>query len=595
MIKRVLLISFIAVGALFILWGVTSTSAQGDDEREYVGARECSSCHRDLARSHEESPHALALIGDRSTELWLADFEAGEDVRTVALPGESEARAFDEDDIAYAMGSGRYVQRYVSEVDRGEYVVLPAQWNTITGEWQPYGPVENFPDDPAYDFGFSCGACHTTAYEARRVRWEDDGVQCEACHGPGSVHVEEAEDAGNSPSDRELEDVREAIVLSPDPQICGQCHSRGVEPEDMHPFPVEYLPGGDLLDEDVFQIFPPEDETYWWATGHGAMPNMQFNEWVYSGHANSLAAVQESDGAVDECLQCHSADYRFTAELITLHDEGDREGDPPELPTLETAQFGISCVTCHNPHAEDAVAYLEVDSYTQCVECHSDPDPSDGIHEPVQQMFEGVALVEGVTAVASAHFTAEDGPECSTCHMPRVPADSTTRSSHSLDPITPGEAIEGLQDTCSTCHGEEIEAAGLQGFLDDVQGLTASRLENIHNTLSGDEAEWVNQAVMFVERDGSLGVHNFSYTNRLLSAVETELDIALVEIAQDQPSAEDVIDEIEEDVEETPADEDVEDEGVANTAYVIMGLALLLVLGAAYMFFFRKTGEENHA
>ncbi len=592
--KLFVLMGFIVIGFVIIVASSSHIYAQGGDDKEFVGSRECTSCHRDIGRTHEESPHTLALTSDRDDDYWIADFEAGSEIRNVVF-SDSEERAFEKDDIVYALGMGRYVQRYLYELDRDEYVVFPAEWNVLTEEWQPYGPVENWPDDPAYNFGTSCAGCHTTGLEVRRTRWEDDGVQCEACHGPGSVHVDEAEDAGNSPSDRELGDIRGAIVLSPSAQVCGQCHNQGSTPDGDYKFPTDYVVGsGNLLDEDVYALVSLDSDVHWWSTGHASATNMQYNEWLNSAHSTALDSMRESEYASDECLQCHSEDYRFTEAQIALIDDGEREGDPPETLTLETASMSVTCVTCHNPHTEpgEAEFFLRTDTYSMCTECHSDNDVSNGLHHPVQQMFEGQTVVAEVEGVPSTHFIEDEGPQCVTCHMPRIPMNGIEMASHKLNPIHPGESanIEGLDDTCSRCHGNDVEPDGLQAFIDQTQDSTKTRYDAIQAALSGDEAEWVDQTLAFVAGDGSWGVHNYAYTDELLDAVEVELGLAepVVFDPNAMPTSEVIVDS---NISEA-AESEFTDTSASPQGMVIMAISLIVLAGAAYLFFVRQEAND---
>jgi hypothetical protein len=286
----------LACGITLLFGGIPRVSAQDVDleDAEYVGAEECGDCHRDLSRPHGETAHALTLQDvSRDQDLILGDFEQGEDVRMVQFPGDDELRPFEADDIAYTVGSGRNVQRYLYEVERSEFMVLPVQWNVKAQAWEAYTLADDWPDD-AYAFGPNCAGCHTTGIDTRRFRWEDDGVQCESCHGPGSLHIEAVDD------DEDPEVIHASIVLSPDPQICGQCHSQGSEPEDNLPFPAEYRPGqADLMDEDVFTLVPPDDSAHWYASGHASQKYMQFNEWLISAHATALSTMRESEFADD--------------------------------------------------------------------------------------------------------------------------------------------------------------------------------------------------------------------------------------------------------------------------------------------------------
>lgn len=254
----------LAIGVA-LLFRVESLHAQEVDfgDAEYIGGRECRSCHRDQ-RDHDETPHALTLQDvedEEDKELILGDFSQGEDLRLVQFPDEAEPRPITAEDIVFTMGSGRHIQRYLYEVDRREHLVLPVQWNVLEQTWEPYTAAETWPD-PAYAWEQNCAGCHTTGLDTEDFRWDDEGVQCEACHGPGSTHADAADEAGGSPSEEELQQVRSHISLSPDPQVCGQCHSQGTESEDNLPYPKHYLPSRTLIDDTVFNLVLPDDEAH---------------------------------------------------------------------------------------------------------------------------------------------------------------------------------------------------------------------------------------------------------------------------------------------------------------------------------------------
>lgn len=536
--RKIIYLGLVIGGFALVILAINppQTTAQ-DDEAEYVGTRECASCHRDVFRLHDQTPHDLALVDVADDkEPILADFSTGEDIRTIQFPNEANPRPLTADDIIYVMGKGRYVQRYVYDFD-GSYRVLPVEWNTVQQEWLPYELSEgDWLTDPAYDWGANCAACHTTAYNPQRISWEEDGVQCETCHGPGSLHVDAADEADISPTDEEARLIHETIVLSPDSQICGQCHSQGRS--EAHPFPAAYIPGMNLLDPSVFTLVDTNAEGFWWTAVHGQQSNMQFNEWSLSAHANTpTTTLANVEGATDECLSCHSADYGWNAYLVSLHESDNRSGELPEAVTLTTAQYGVTCTSCHELHAEEPRDFLlENDTYTTCVMCHTDPDSADGLHHPNQQMFEGTTLIPEVSGVPSAHFSGEAGPDCVTCHMPRMPIGSFSLSSHALQIVSPSAAIESgvLTDTCSTCHEEQASAVALQQLIDDTQNGTRARWEAAMAALTGNEPAWVKLALDFIAGDGSLGIHNYAYTDALLDAIEAELDLN----AEDNTNAE---------------------------------------------------------
>ncbi len=532
----------IFLGVCLILLGAAlginpqRAAAQGDDTpAEYVGAKACAGCHRDLSKAHATSRHNLTLQDVRKNKDAIqADFGSGDKERTVTLPGESAPRPFKQDDIAYVIGSGRYVERFLYRVDQGKYAVLPAQWNVEKKAWEPYvrgGGTSKWPDDPAYDFTTNCAGCHTTGLDVENSKWQDAGVECEACHGPGSRHVDLASNLSDKPSAEDLTALRGAIVMTPDAQVCGQCHSQGTEPTQKLPFPLNYKPGQNLLDGKVFTLVAPDSKDHWWAGSHAKQMNMQFNEWLQSTHSKSLTTLKGSDKADDSCLKCHSADVALVDAELAAQKAGNWLGDPPAPATLKTAQYSVSCVSCHNPHGDAKIDFsLVKDSYSLCTSCHTGTTYTSSLHHPVQEMFEGKQIINEVQAMPSKHFTSEAGPRCVTCHMPSVPVDGSTRASHDMKPLLPGINIEGLVDSCTKCH-TDTSADAMLTFVTDAQKDTKDRLTAAKAALKSDTPDWVKTTLDFIEGDGSLGIHNQRYTAALLTAVERQLGLAKIERA----------------------------------------------------------------
>ncbi len=494
------------------------------DAANYVGSTECRSCHRSVASEHADTRHALTLQDGKPKNI-LGDFDQGEDVRQVQFPGEDAPRAFTAEDIAYVVGSGRYVQRYLYKADRNEYMVLPAEWNVTEQKWEPYTLATDWPD-PAYDWNQKCAGCHTTGLDPDRGRWKDDGVQCEDCHGPGSIHVDTAKEVGRNPTDAEIEQIRSTIVVSSDAQVCGQCHSQGTDPQTERPFTVNYRPGDDLAQS--FTLSEPDDSAHWRSSGHAASQNMQYNEWLRSGHSRSLQSLEASSYADDTCLECHSADYQLTEQLQTEQAAGDRAGEAPASVTLATAQNGVTCTSCHTMHGDTGQDFqLSQEPYQLCVSCHAD-DRLQQVHNPVKAMFEGEQVIDQLAGVPSKHFT--EGAVCTDCHMPLTVEAGTTwySGSHTMTPVFPGQATGDQPNSCTGCH-TDLSREYMQHFVEEIQSGILKRLTDAQaavETSTGDIPSWVTDALAFVSKDGSLGVHNFSYASKLLDAASLELGIS---------------------------------------------------------------------
>ena len=554
----------------------------------------------------------------------LGDFDTGEDDRQVQFPGEDAPRAITADDIAYVIGSGRYAQRYLYEVDRNEYMVLPVEWNVVANKWQPYVLAEEWPSE-AYDWAQNCAYCHTTGFDVERGRWQDDGVQCESCHGPASSHIELAQDAGRRPSEEELTAVRAAIYRSPDPQTCGQCHSRGSSP-DGHPYPVGYTPGASL--SDFFTLVPNDAADHWWLAGHASQPNMQYNEWLESTHATSVEDMRGSDYAEDSCLACHSEDARMTTRLTGLVESEERDAPAPEAVTVASAQWGVTCTTCHQPHTDSEEPLdLVMEPNALCASCHTNPPDSTGVHHPVTEMFEGVTLVPGVEGVPGVHFSEEDGPRCLTCHMQSVPvsmssaateahleaeagrkcsschnggipAGAASHAAHSFQPVLPGES-QTLPSACEGCHNN-LTTNDLSLLVSDTQAAVKARLEAARAQLasltvpadgSEDAARYQQMvtALDFVANDGSFGIHNYRYTDALLKAAESDLSAlgGVTASATPAPSATPPGGIVTISA-ETPAQ--TVDNGARPVTFVVIGFVIAVLLIAAFAFFRKSDG-----
>jgi hypothetical protein len=522
------------LGALLLLFGIVlliepnRVEAQ-EEAKEYYGVSECRSCHGSLGRSHRKTPHGLTFMEISEDEadqaLIVADFSSGDELRTVQFPDESTPRPFTTQDIAYTLGSGRYLQAYVDKAGDGSYRVLPAQWNVIENAWQALPLADAWPD-AAYDFVDNCAYCHVTGLDLEAAKWQDDGVQCEACHGPGSVHVELMDEIDfETPEEREA--LNASINIAVDSQVCGQCHSRGTAPDGSHPYPLGYLPGADL--ESTFSLVSPDNTDFWYASDHASMPTMQYNEWLQSGHAQAYNDAASSEYFALECLICHGESYR---RAVNLRQNSDQDPDILPIPDVEAERLpvGVTCASCHYPHLEqpeEGEPPLDTAriNYELCTSCHHSSSNVSVRHHPVQEIFEGQPVIAEIEAVAGIHFTEAEGPQCNTCHVPQVPVENATRFSHSLKPILPEFAIDSpLQDSCTQCH-DNVDSQSMQKLVDSVQENIRTRYETARAALNDAVPGWAKQTLDVIDGDGSWGIHNFAYTNQMLIAVEQELGL----------------------------------------------------------------------
>ncbi|MCX6052384.1 MAG: multiheme c-type cytochrome [Campylobacterales bacterium] len=396
----------------------------------YIGSENCQSCHQVQYDSWKNNTlHPKIFLPVTSASQILGDFDQNNSLVT-----------FKKEEITYIVGS-KWEQVYMRIID-GEYYPFTAKWMVTTQKWVPY-KVYDWKEEPA---STKCNGCHTTGYDAKTYEFKEFSVSCEACHGAGSLHVKHQKMVANTECAvcHKKPHVGEAdIVVSTKATVCGQCHSRGESvSKNVHGettlfnFPLEYKPGEDIKDTFVQSALMNDKKGQnWWGNGTSKNRHQEFADFSFSKHSKSLDDLRQKENPHggkknDDCLKCHSQDYRSA-----------KEG---QKPTLKTAEYGITCVTCHEPHGIDKNIKGNVGAY-KCGECHANINAIT-IHSSEKPVIHFPCPVDKVT--------------CADCHMPKIVetgGDFTIRS-HAFQIIPPSASIKyKMPNSCQNngCHADK--------------------------------------------------------------------------------------------------------------------------------------------
>lgn len=207
-VKRLMFLSlFLVVPILLFAGGTTEKPMTGTDgamEKEdipelvfgadYVKSETCGGCHEEIYDTFMKSGHPWKL--NKVVNGQPPDYPYTE------VPNPPEGYTWD--DITYVIGGYNWKARFIGKdgfIITGEEgdTEFKGQYNFANphvgndAHWGKYHPGEERP--------YNCGTCHTTGYSNWPAdshqdglpgligTWEEPGVQCEACHGPGSLHV----------------------------------------------------------------------------------------------------------------------------------------------------------------------------------------------------------------------------------------------------------------------------------------------------------------------------------------------------------------------------------------------------------------------
>ncbi len=346
----------------------------------FVGRQACIDCHREAYDAWVGSHHDLAMdvatpdtvLGDFSD----AEFEQfGVRSRMFRRDGKFWVHTEGPDgkltdfEVKWVFGVDP-LQQYMVEFDRpadlpahelARVQVLRICWDTRRKEWFYLHPPDVrerlAPDDDLHWTGVAqrwnnmCADCHSTnlqknfdvATNTYHTTFSEIDVSCEACHGPGSVHVDLAT-ANSLFWDRKrgyglarLKDNAETLI-----QTCAPCHSRR-----SHVFP-DFPPGGNFYDYYNNELL---QRTTYHADG-------QILDEVYEYASFIQSKMYHKGIRCTDCHDPHKAKPKYTGNALctSCHQHPAGKYDTPAHHFHQPDSTGAACVECHMPQT----TYMEV-------------------------------------------------------------------------------------------------------------------------------------------------------------------------------------------------------------------------------------------
>ena len=441
------------------------STAASDPTPSFVGSETCGGCHEAEFRSWQGSHHDLAMAG--ATEaMVLGDFDdaeftahgvtsrfyrrdGGNFVRTDGPDGELA-------DFRIKYTFGWYpLQQYLVELPRGRLQSLGLAWDSRPAEAGGQKWFHLYPNEKGMDhrhplhwtgrdqnWNYQCAECHSTdlkkGYDLEtdvfQTTWAEIDVACEACHGPGSRHREQADavamgedtawdggkglvldltdrdggtwsiDAATGTPSRSLPRKDRTKI-----ELCARCHSRRgqIHGEYQYGAPLGDSHRLSLLDEHLYhpdgQI---KDEVYVYGS---FIQSRMYREGVTCTDCHDAHSLRLKAEGNLVCAQCHDAG-RYDTQAHHHHPAGGPEA---------------TCVGCHMPQqlymvnderADHSMRVprpelsLELGTPNACNQCHQDQSVQwsvDAVNQWYGEQLEkrphfGLALHAGRTGAPDA-------------------------------------------------------------------------------------------------------------------------------------------------------------------------------------------------
>ncbi len=413
----------------------------------YAGSDACVSCHGKEASEWQKSQHhdAMAQATEQSvlgnftnakfTYAGLTSTFFKRDGKYFVNTDGRDGKTTDYE-IKYTFGVAP-LQQYLIEFPDGRLQALLIAWDARPKKeggqrWFHLYPNERITHGdelhwtrPAQNWNFMCADCHSTglrksydpANDKFQTQWAEISVGCEACHGPGSKHLEWA------------------ATQSPPLEQGGKGGFESAAKIPLNPA----FPKGEKLNRIAKGLSARLDER------RGIVWSMN----ATTGNA-ARSQPRANEREIEMCAQCHGRrgqiaegyqagkpllDY-YRPALITnplYHVDGQQRGEVYNWGSfLQSKMYasGVTCSDCHNPHS----GKLRAAGNALCASCHL-PSKYD-------------------TAAHHHHKPASVGAACVACHMP-----TTTymvvdpRRDHSLRVPRPDLSVKfATPNACNDCH-----------------------------------------------------------------------------------------------------------------------------------------------
>jgi len=391
----------------------------------FVGGDACIECHQqehdDWVGSHHD--WAMKVADEQSV---LADFndttfeQDGVKARFFRRDGKYMIHAQGPDgqyrdyEVKYTFGYTP-LQQYLVEFDGGRLQAFNVAWETNDKRWfnvqEGLGSIA--PDDWLHwsqrgsNWNSMCADCHSTDLKKNydldtdtyHTTWTQINVGCEACHGPGSAHVEWAEASEftrwwggyDEVTDYALahtlkdegrawgfdEQGKPKLVSSSRPdalhliETCAPCHARRGHVSD------QYRHGDRLLDH--FGVQPLVDRLYY--------PDGQIRDEVYVYGSFVQSKMFHKDVSCIDCHQAHTQQLLAPGNALCTRCHLPHQYDVPAHHHHEPGSTGASCIECHmpqtkymvvDPRADHSIRIprpdlaVKIGTPDACTMCHSD-------------------------------------------------------------------------------------------------------------------------------------------------------------------------------------------------------------------------------
>ncbi len=325
------------------------------DTAHYEGMSQCKLCHQNIyntfintgmGKSFEHASRQKSsakfsehtVIYDKYKDFYYHPFWDGDSLKIMEFRLKGKDTTYKHiEKVDYIVGSGQHTNSHIMNTN-GYLHQMPMTYYTQKGEWDFPPGFENGSNTRfSRKIGLECMSCHNTLpgfVEGSENKFNaiPEGVSCERCHGPGSIHVQQRSTGSRIDTAKYIDySIVNPGKLPIDLQfdVCQRCHLQGNAVLKKGKSFFDFRPGMKLSDN--ITTFLPRYKN-------------ADDQFIMASHADRLKQSK-----------CFIKSFK------------------PEMDSTSLRPYknALTCVTCHNPHVSVKVTGKEVFN-NACKNCHTE-------------------------------------------------------------------------------------------------------------------------------------------------------------------------------------------------------------------------------
>ena len=353
------------------------------DTAKYAGMQTCRLCHQKIYDSFIETGmgqsiakaskqksiaamHKHTVIYDKYQDFYYHPFWEKDELFIMEFRLKGSDTVFKRiEKVDYIIGSGQHTNSHIHN-SNGYLYQMPMTFFSQKKKWDlPPGFENGFNTHFTRKIGLECMSCHNALPEfiqgsENKFNTVPEGINCERCHGPGSIHVQQRSTGVHVDTSKYIDySIVNPGKLTIERQfdVCQRCHLQGNAVLKKGKSFFDFRPG--MVLSDYISVFLPKYED-------------AEDAFIMASHADRLKQ--------SKC---------FIHSFKPSVDTG----------SLRPYKNALTCVTCHDPHVSVKATGTEHFNNT-CKTCHTSP-AFPGLCSEKQEIRRKVQ------------------DNCVSCHMPR--------------------------------------------------------------------------------------------------------------------------------------------------------------------------------